>query len=97
MYFPNSAHSSTLYGHFEAPSRSSKFSVVASVQFFMLFLHWEKSKTKGTNTTDLASCQKSLKVEFHVNILATYSGGQNIVDTLFMFYLHALTLGENNF
>ena len=29
--------------------------------------------------------------------LYKYSGGQNIVDTLFMFYLHALTLGENNF
>ena len=26
-----------------------------------------------------------------------YSGGQNIVDTLYMFCLHALTLGENNF
>ena len=27
----------------------------------------------------------------------SYSGGQNIVDTLYMFYLYALTLGENNF
>ena len=26
-----------------------------------------------------------------------YSGGQNIVDTLYMFYLYALTLGANNF
>ena len=27
----------------------------------------------------------------------SYSGGQNIVDTLYMFYLYALTLGANNF
>ena len=34
---------------------------------------------------------------FFCNVVYFYSGGQNIVDTLYMFYLYALTLGENNF
>ena len=37
------------------------------------------------------------KDTFHRNFFWAYSGGQNIVDTLYMFYLYALTLGANNF
>ena len=38
-----------------------------------------------------------LKISYDIMDVSMYSGGQNIVDTLYMFYLYALTLGENNF
>ena len=41
--------------------------------------------------------EQNVTEQAYLQISCMYSGGQNIVDTLYMFYLYALTLGANNF
>ena len=61
---------------------------------------WSKTWSAWSFDSFTWSCNSSitlLVIRHQTKLILWYSGGQNIVDTLFMFYLHALTLGENNF
>ena len=68
----------------------------------MLQLYWVQNCCRGTlffSRSPHLCIAMPQKKEALLTVLEdiTYSGGQNIVDTLYMFYLYALTLGANNF